>query len=355
LRELRESDQAHLLRARRVADLAIDNVAEAVVVVSADQRVELANRAAARLGLEPGEPIPAQHGGWLPPLLKQVEAGRAPEPSATSAVSLSVEGRVRFYLPRATVLRDRPEHPESFVLVLEDVTDRRRGGEVHAGLLANAARDLEAALRPLRSALGSLREAGSGPLTPRQEQLLARADGEAERLGKLAANLQATSGLEESRQQLHPEPVAPWDLIDAAVQEIAERYRDEQVELAADVDPEAPRVLADRERVGLVLSSLLNNALAHTAADGKVTVRAESYEGRARFSVSDTGNGIPPAHLEQIFEPFYQVPGTQDLGGVGLGLTIAREIVQAHGGEIHCESEEGRGTTFWFTLPAAVE
>ncbi|HYU35348.1 MAG TPA: ATP-binding protein [Thermoanaerobaculia bacterium] len=356
LRELRESDQAHLLRARRVAERAIDNVSEAVAVVSADQRVELANRAAARLGLRPGEPIPAQHGGWLPPLLKQAEAGRAPERSTAAVVHLPVEGRERFYLPRVTVLDDRPKQPESFILVLEDMTDRRHGGEVHAGLLANVARDLEAALRPLRSVLGSLREAGSGPLTQRQEQLLARAGGEAERLDQLATNLQAISSLEERRQQLHPEPAAPWDLIDAAVQEIAARYRAEQVELAIVVDPEAPRVLADRERVGVVLSALLNNALAHTAAGGKVTVHAEPHEGRARFSVVDTGDGIPPAHIERLFEPFYQVPGTQDLGGVGLGLAIAKEIVQSHGGEIHCESEgEGRGATFWFTLPAAME
>jgi signal transduction histidine kinase len=85
-----------------------------------------------------------------------------------------------------------------------------------------------------------------------------------------------------------------------------------------------------------------------------VTLTAEPWEGRVRFAVTDTGSGVPAAYREQIFEPFYQVPGSQDLGGVGLGLTIARGIVQSHGGEIHCESEEGRGSMFWFTLPAAL-
>ena len=126
------------------------------------------------------------------------------------------------------------------------------------------------------------------------------------------------------------------------------------MKLVTDVNPEAPRVLADRERAEQALTLLLSNARAHTPAGGAVTVTAEPWEGRVRFAVTDTGSGIPAAHLERIFEPFYQVPGTQDLGGVGLGLAIARDIVQAHGGEIHCESEEGRGTTFWFTLPAAV-
>jgi NtrC-family two-component system sensor histidine kinase KinB len=102
--------------------------------------------------------------------------------------------------------------------------------------------------------------------------------------------------------------------------------------------------------VKLVLSSLLRNALAHTPEGGTVTVRAAGEEGRVRFTVSDTGRGIPADHHEQLFEPFYQVPGTEDLGGVGLGLAIARDNVQAHGGEIHCDNEEGKGTTFWFTL-----
>lgn len=160
---------------------------------------------------------------------------------------------------------------------------------------------------------------------------------------------------EEHRQQLRLEPVPPGDLIDAAVQNAADLSQEKQVELAAEVDPEVPRVLADREQTGRLLPALLRNAVVHTPAGGSVTVRAEPWEGRIRFTVLDMGRGVPPAHRGLIFEPFYQVPGTEDLGGIGLGLTMARDIVQAHGGEIHCEGEEGRGATFWFTLPAAME
>ncbi len=338
LRDLRETDQARLLRAQRISQLAIDDLPEAVAVISPDRRVEVANRAAADLlGLRPGGPLSEQHRAWLPPLLDRVEAGRVPERHAPQEVRLSVEGRERLFVPRASVLHDSNGRPEGLVLILEDVTDRRRGIEVHTGLLANAARDLEEALAPLRSA----RE-------PRAQEGL-------ERLEQIAENLRAMSRLEESRQQLHPEPIPPADLVDAAVRNVAACYQGEQVKLVSEIDPDAPPVLADRERTGLVLSSLLRNALAHTPGGGAVTVKAEPLDGRTRFTVSDTGNGIPPAHIERIFEPFYQVPGTQDLGGVGLGLAIAREIVQAHGGEIHCESKEGRGTTFWFTLPAAAK
>ncbi|PYQ63910.1 MAG: hypothetical protein DMF53_08935 [Acidobacteria bacterium] len=170
--------------------------------------------------------------------------------------------------------------------------------------------------------------------------------------GEVAASLLATSTMEESRQ-LRLEPVSPGDLVEAAVRNAQSRFKEEGVKLTADVDPEAPRVLADREKVEVVLSSLLRNARAHTPEGGAVTVSVEPWEGRVRFTVNDTGDGIPAAHRERIFEPFYQVPGTQDLGSVGLGLAAAKGIVQSHGGEIRCEGEEGKGATFWFTLPAS--
>ena len=264
---------------------------------------------------------------------------------------LAIASRQRLFLPRTVVLREGHGRAEGLVLALEDVTDRLRGRQVHASLLANAAHDLEKALGPLRSGLESVDVEGLGS---RQQQRVAEARAEMERLGEMAANLLAMSRLEERRQQLHLEPVAPGDLVAAAVGGLADRSKVEQVKLVTDVDPEAPRALADRERAALVLSSLLRNALAHTPGGGSVTVRAEPWEGRTRFSVADTGGGVPPAYRELIFEPLYQVPGTQDAAGAGMGLTIARDIVQAHGGEIHCQSEEGRGATFWFTLPAAV-
>jgi histidine kinase len=144
--------------------------------------------------------------------------------------------------------------------------------------------------------------------------------------------------------------VLPGDLIGAVTQQVSAVYREKEVTLITGVDSGADRVLADRESVKVVLLSLLRNALAHTPEGGVVKLRAEHADGRVRFTIFDNGRGIPAEHCDKIFEPFYQVPGTEDLGGAGLGLAIARDTVQAHGGEIHCDSEEGRGATFWFTL-----
>lgn len=320
LRDLRETDQARLLRAQRLSQSALDHLPEAVAVVSPERKVELANRAAVSLlGLRPGEPLPERHGE----LLDRIEYGRLPAGGVESPVRLTAEGRERLWLPHGAVLPNGQGRPEALVLVLEDVTDRHRDGEVHASLLANTARDLEKAVSP-------------------------------ERLGEVAANLLAIADLEVNRQQLQLEPVAPGDLVEAAVRDFASSFQEKGVKLGTDVGPAAPRVLVDRKQAAQALSALLRNARAHTPAGGSVTVTAEPWEGRIRFSIADNGGGVPAAHLERVFEPYYQVPGTQDEGEVGLGLAIAKNIVLSHGGEIHLESDEGRGATAWFTLPAAM-
>src|SRR5262249_16441785 len=107
----------------------------------------------------------------------------------------------------------------------------------------------------------------------------------------------------------------------------------------------------DPDRVQLVLSNLVANALRHTPPDGRVTLRAAPEEGFVRFEVSDTGAGIAAEHLPHLFQRFFRLPDAPP-GGAGLGLYISKEIVESHGGKIGVQSDPGSGAIFWFTLPA---
>jgi NtrC-family two-component system sensor histidine kinase KinB len=349
LRELRRSDQALLLRARKVSQAAVDQLREAVAVFSDQGEVELVNATAASvLGLRPGEPMPARHTPWLPLLVGQNLAGETPH---REALRLEQDGRERFYLPRAVPLRDDGRLLGT-LLVLEDATERRHHAEATSDLLATASHELRTPLDALRSCLARLE---GGGMDTEREEALESAVREAERLARALDNLDSVSRLEERRQQLRLESAAPRELIEAAAGEFRTSYERYGVKLAVGDTPDIPRVLADAARIKLVLGFLLDNALSHTPAGGTVLMRAEPDAERVRFTVADTGRGIPEKHQKRVFERFYQVPGTEDRGRAGLGLSIAKDIVQSHGGEIHLESAEGRGTTVWFTLPAARE
>ena len=122
-------------------------------------------------------------------------------------------------------------------------------------------------------------------------------------------------------------------------------------ELSCRHPSEPCRVMCDVERIFQVLSNLLGNALAFTPVGGHIAISAEQHDGEVRFSVSDDGPGIAPEQLPNIFNRYWQANHTR--AGVGLGLSIAKGIIHAHGGRIWVESEVGRGTTFHFTLPLA--
>jgi len=341
LRELRRSDQARLLRARQISQRAIDQLPEAVAAFSESGEVELVNATAASvLGLRPGEPLPARY-GWI--------SSGSPE-----VRRLERDGEERFFLPRSIPLGDAPGQMLGktgqrlgTLLVLEDVTERRRSDELTSDLLAVASRDLRAPLASLRSSLGNLRG------TAGDRETLDAAVRDADRMARVLDNLEGITRLEERRQQLRVQAASPRDLIQTAAGEFRPSYQRHGVKLALEEAPELPRVLADAERIRLVLGFLLDNALSSTQPGGSVTVHAEADGERVRFTVTDTGCGIPEQHQSRLFERFYQVPGSEDRGRAGLGLPIARDIVQSHGGEIHLESQEGRGTTVWFTLPVA--
>lgn len=362
LRELRRSDQAKLLRTQKTSQLAIDSLPDAVALLAPEGGIELANRTAiADFGLAPGAEVPERHIQWLRPLLATVDHsadlsgrfGSPPERGFEAAIQVWKDGKEHFFMPHAVAIRDAQGQLQGTTLILSDVTDLRRVDEMKSGLLSTVSHELRTPLTSLQMAVHVLLGEKLGELNKEQTELLVVARDDAERLREIVESLLELSRLQSDRQLLRLEPVAPRDFVEARTNEFRPEFEDAGIELKVEIDPEAPKVLVDPARARLVLSNLLSNALHHTPAGGSVAVRAEQHKKYVRFSVADTGHGIPADQLDRIFDRFYQVPGTEDLGGAGLGLSISKEIVHAHGGEIHVQSKEGAGTTFWFSLPVA--
>jgi signal transduction histidine kinase len=174
------------------------------------------------------------------------------------------------------------------------------------------------------------------------------------RLRRLVAELQELSRAEARQLPLHLAQAAPTELLAQAVARIAPQFAEKGVTLVQDAAPHLPPLRVDGDRVIQVLINLLGNALRYTPAGGTVTARVTQEGGEVVFCVTDTGIGIAPEHLPHLFERFYRVDKARSraLGGTGVGLTIAKALVEVHGGRIWAESAgAGHGARFAFALP----
>ena len=149
---------------------------------------------------------------------------------------------------------------------------------------------------------------------------------------------------------INPQPHSAHSLTEEVCEVSRMQARAKTVSIECHIDDHA-MVYADRDRLLQVLTNLIDNAIKFTPEGGRIMVKSQTMEDHVRFSVSDTGPGIPETYRDKIFEPYFQVPGNSHRGS-GLGLAIAKRIVEQHGGSIWFEPTEGQGTTFIFTIPA---
>ena len=232
----------------------------------------------------------------------------------------------------------------------------QRQEELRQHLVSDVAHELRSPLSNIRGYTESLQK---GIIEP-DEEVLHSIHEESLALGRLVGDLQDLAQAEAGRLELNRELVAMEDLIERALGSVRSAAEEEGASLEREfLNSETLILEVDPGRIEEVLRNLLENAVRHTPEGGEVKVILKRKEGegkgkgKALVGVSDTGEGIPQEDLPHIFERFYRVDKSRSrsTGGSGLGLTIARKIVEEHGGEIWAESEEGEGTTFWFSLP----
>ncbi len=217
-------------------------------------------------------------------------------------------------------------------------------------LLADISHELKTPLASIKGYMEGLQD-GIIPPTPETFELIHR---EADRLQRLVHDLQELSRAEAGALQLDLRPHDAQAIVTTVVARLQPQFADKGIDLVVEGPDDPLRVLSDRDRVEQVLTNLLGNALQYTPAGGHVTVSLASAGEMVRFDIRDSGIGLAHEDLERIFQRFYRVDKSRSRsrGGSGIGLTIARHIVEAHGGRLWAESPGlNRGSTFSFTLP----
>ncbi len=376
LERYRASSLGELLQAQQAAQAAIDGIADPVVLLDGTGKLQGANTAASsllainteRAGADPFAGVDPGVRALIDRLRGHVLAGKgAYVPKGfEEAVRVPSVPDERVLLPRATPIYGEDGTVAGAAIVLQDITRLFRFDELKNDLVATVAHEFRTPLTSLRMALHLVTEEAVGPLTTKQADLLFAARDDCERLQVIVDELLNLSRIESGTIELHRRRTDPGALIDMAIEPHRPAAEQAEVTIRSEVLPGLPEVFVDADRVQLVFANLLTNAIRFAPRSSEVVVRARAAAATVdagahrvatathiRFEVSDGGPGIPAEHQAGLFEKFFRVPGSPE-GGSGLGLFIAKGIVQAHGGEIGIDSQVGRGTTFWFTVPVAV-
>jgi signal transduction histidine kinase len=356
LREFRRSNRAKMIRIQRATQQAFNSLPDAAAVIDLDGNVEVVTAtASSTFGLKPNTLLKDLPYPWAALMCDEaVRSGHVEEGRDDHAIIQQfVQGQERFFRPKAVPILDDEAQPTGVILLLQDVTQLRQQDELKRGLISTVSHQLNSPLTSIRMAIYLLLDEKVGALTPKQEELLLAARDDSDRLHGIIEDLLDISRIQSGRVQMECRAVAPDLMVLEAGEPFKSAAQDRGVLFVTELPRDLPEVWADTTRINHVFANLFSNALKYTAAGGTITVSARADEQSVWFSVTDTGKGIPEQYLARIFDQFFRVPEQGPTTGAGLGLAIAKEIVDAHGGVTRVESREGSGSVFTFSLRRA--
>jgi two-component system phosphate regulon sensor histidine kinase PhoR len=238
------------------------------------------------------------------------------------------------------------------LLTLHDLTRSRQIETSQKEFVSNVSHELR---NPLASVKAMVETLEDGAIEDNRVawDFLKRIHRDIDRMNNLVNELLELSRLDSGQLVLQLNPLDLNSLIAEVRARFSHVIEEQRIVVNSDFPQDLPQVMADEERIRQVLINFMENALKFTAAKGQITLAARQREGFVEVNVNDTGVGISREHLPHLFERFYKVDRSRRDSGTGLGLAIVKQIVEAHGGEVWVTSQEGIGSSFGFTLPAA--
>jgi two-component system OmpR family sensor kinase len=249
-----------------------------------------------------------------------------------------------------------PREVRALVESFNEMVDRvATTQQVQRDFLANVSHDLRTPLTSIQGFSQAIAEGVASDPASAQHAAQIIHD-EAARLNRMVESLLDLARLEAGEMNMLRSAVAPSDLLHGIGESMSVKMRDKGLHFAQDIPPDLPRIAGDGDRLAQVFTNLLDNAVKHTPAGGTISLNVHTVQNGITVTVEDTGEGIPADDLPRIFERFYQVDKSRRndrRSGMGLGLTIVRQIIEAHGGTIQVASQVGKGSLFtvWLPLP----
>ena len=241
-----------------------------------------------------------------------------------------------------------------YIIILKNVTGFKELDELKSGFVATVSHELRTPLSAMNMSLRLLQDERIGSMNDEQKRITSAMKDEVKRLLKLVNELLDLSKIESGSEILKYREVKADELVDAAITPMLLQFEQKNIELVTDISENLPKLSVDANKIAWVMINLLNNAVRYSNEGGKIILSVKNEDTKVIFSVKDFGAGIEPQYLSRIFEKFVQVKAKniESLNkGVGLGLAISKEFVNAHGGDIWVKSEIGKGSEFSFSIP----
>jgi len=346
-----------VLSDKEKTEAVIRSIAEGLVVVDAQGKVIMMNPAAERLlGVSKKDKV----GKALLENLKEeqlislVKGAEDKEEREIELISQRDETK-KVLRASSAVIENENGQTIGMVSVLSDITKQKELDQLKNSFVANVSHELRTPLVAIDKSLSLILNKTTGEISPTQEEFLSIAQRNLKRLNLLINDLLDLSKLEAGKMEFKLQLSSIEKIIDECIEGLNTWIKTKSLVLEKKIQGTLPEVNVDSNRIIQVLNNLIGNAIKFTPNNGNITVEAnfESKKGEIEICVQDTGAGIPKENLPKIFDKFFQASERTptDISGTGIGLSIAKEIVELHGGRIWAESEKGQGAKFVFTLP----
>lgn len=341
----------------------LDNVGAGAIIIDETGKILMMNPAAeeiygAKLADLAGKPISttsdAKH---VVALAAEIEAS-IDKPLNKDIEVRGADDTKRLIRSSWAIVKNETGRVVGMVLALTDLAAHKKVEKMEQEFVAHMTHELRSPLSSIQAGLELLMRSYKGKIDEQQNAMFAACVANVKRLSSLVNNILDFSKIESGQMTVYPKPVEPVKMASLAVDSLVPWATKKELNLSLSADVRLPEVLADSDRTVQVLVNLISNALKFTPKGGRIVVTAAvapaDVDRFVTFAVRDNGCGIPAADRERVFEKFAQVNNPANVGGTGLGLPIAKSMVELQGGRMWLESAEGKGTVFYFTLPIYV-
>ena len=269
-------------------------------------------------------------------------------------ISLQSGNKNYYFNIVVNVVQDEDAKMNGIVLLFQNVTQLKQLEKVKTDFISTVSHEFKTPLTSIMIAASLMTKDNVGTLNEKQSKIVSTIKEDTERLSTLITDLLELSKIQSDKSIFNMELCSIEDIILASVKTFHEQAESKKINLYYKVEDNLPKVNVDFEKITWVINNLVSNSLKHTSAGDEISISAALRNGKIYTIVKDTGIGIPEEFQEKIFDKFVQIgESDSESTGSGLGLTIAKEIIEAHDGNIWCESKLGLGSTFTFTLPVA--